>query len=110
FRDDAFLAHGLEHEPHAGEQPILLTTSHVNPNGAKISCLVDGALPPDLAGYDRAVFTFDGHDEEQLAGARQGGKDLKPAGDDVTSGQPGPDRRWVQKPCCWNSCCDLFCC
>ena len=33
------------------DQPILLTTGEDNPNGAEIRFLVDGAVPPDLAGY-----------------------------------------------------------
>lgn len=97
YRDDAFLAHGVEHEPHPAEQPILLTTAHVNPNGARIRFLVDGAMPPDLSDYERAVFMFDGHDEAQLASARERWKEMRAAGHEVTYWQQGPDRRWVRK-------------
>src|SRR5690606_6455774 len=51
YRDDSFLAHGLEHELHAAEQPILLTTGQTNSNDARIRFLIDGAEPPDLSGY-----------------------------------------------------------
>ena len=71
FRDDSFLAHGTDAEPHASENPVLLTTGQGNENGAQIRFLVDGADAPDLAGYERAVFMFDGHDDEQLQGARE---------------------------------------
>ena len=62
FRDDSFLAHATDREAFPAEQPILLTTGKENPNQAKIRFLVDGAMPPELAGYERAVFMFDGHD------------------------------------------------
>lgn len=97
FRDDSFLAHGAEHEPHAGKQPILLTISDANANGAAIRFLVDGARPPDLSAYERAVFMFDGHDMTQLESAREHWKAMKAAGHAVTYWQQGPDRRWERK-------------
>ena len=51
YRDDSFLAHATDREPHPAEQPILLTTGEGNPNGSKIRFLVDGASPPALADY-----------------------------------------------------------
>jgi DNA polymerase-3 subunit chi len=97
YRDDSFLAHGLEHEPHAPQQPVLLTTAQSNANGARIRFLVDGAAPPDLTPYERAVFMFDGHDEAQLMAARGHWKDMRAGGHDVTYWQQGADRRWVRK-------------
>lgn len=97
FRDDSFLAHGTDHEPFAAEQPILLTTGEANANGADIRFLVDGARPPNLAGYARAVFLFDGHDSEQVEAAREQWKAMKAAGHDVTYWQQSADRRWERK-------------
>lgn len=97
FRDDSFLAHATDREAHPGEQPILLTTGDGNPNDAKIRFLVDGAVPPDLGGYERAVFLFDGHDAAQLEAARGHWKVMKSAGHDVTYWQQTPDRRWERK-------------
>lgn len=97
FRDDSFLAHGTDHEPNAGEQPVLLTISDANPNGAAIRFLVDGAAPPDLSAYERAVFMFDGHDMMQVESAREHWKAMKAAGHAVTYWQQGPDRRWERK-------------
>ena len=97
FRDDSFLGHGTEHDAHAAEQPVLLTTGDGNPNGAKIRFLVDGASPPDLAAYERGVFLFDGHDQSQLEAAREHWKTMKSAGHDVTYWQQTPDRRWERK-------------
>jgi len=97
FRDDAFLAHGSEHEPHAAEQPVLLTTGQGNANAASIRFIVDGAEPPPLDAYERAVFIFDGHDQAQLETARRHWKELKAAGHAVTYWQQGPDKRWERK-------------
>jgi DNA polymerase-3 subunit chi len=97
FRDDAFLAHATDREPHPAEQPILLTTGEGNPNDAKIRFLVDGAAPPDLTAYERAVFLFDGHDAGQVEAAREHWKTLKGAGHAVTYWQQTADRRWERK-------------
>ena len=97
YRDDSFLPHGADHEPHAEEQPIILTAGPANPNGAQIRFLVDGAPPPPLDGYERAVFLFDGNDDGQLEGARTHWKALKGHGHDVTYLQQAPDGRWERK-------------
>ncbi|MET3792653.1 DNA polymerase III subunit chi [Aquamicrobium terrae] len=97
FRDDSFLAHGTDREAFPGEQPVLLTTGTDNANGAQIRFLVDGAEPPDLAAYERAVFLFDGHDAVQLEAARNHWKAMKAAGHEVTYWQQTPDRRWERK-------------
>lgn len=70
FRDDAFLAHGLDDEPLAARQPILLTTGSENPNGAQALFLLDGAEPGELDGYERCIILFDGRDETALEAAR----------------------------------------
>ncbi len=97
FRDDSFLAHGTDREPHAADQPVLLTTTDANPNSAQIRFLVDGALPPDIAGYERAVFLFDGHDAVQVEAAREHWKTMKAGGHAVTYWQQTPDKRWERK-------------
>lgn len=97
FRDDSFLAHATDREMHPAEQPILLTTGVANPNEARIRFMVDGASPPDLSGYERAVFLFDGHDAGQVEAARAHWKTMKDAGHAVTYWQQTPDRRWERK-------------
>ena len=97
FRDDSFLAHGTDREPHADEQPVLLTVDAGNANEAQIRFLVDGASPPDISGYERAVFMFDGHDAAQLETAREHWKAMKAAGNAVTYWQQTPDKRWERK-------------
>lgn len=97
FRDDSFLAHATDRESHLAEQPILLTTGQDNPNEAQIRFLVDGAVPPELTDYERAVFLFDGHDAAQVEAARTHWKTMKEAGHVVTYWQQTSDRRWERK-------------
>jgi DNA polymerase-3 subunit chi len=97
YRDDSFLAHGTDREAHAADQPVLLTTTAENGNAAEIRFMVGGAEPPDLAGYARAVFMFDGHDADQLDAARVQWKAMKAAGHAVTYWQQTPERRWERK-------------
>lgn len=97
YRDDSFLAHGLDTEPNSAEQPIVLTTGQGNPNNSQIRFLVDGAPPPDLSVYERGVLMFDGHDEAQLSDARSHWRYLKEQGHAVTYWQQTDDRRWERK-------------
>jgi len=98
YRDDSFLAHGVDHEPHAADQPIVLTTGAGNPNEATVRFLVDSAPPPDdLSAYQRVVFLFDGHDSEQLGGARTQWVASKAAGHEVAYWQQTADGRWERK-------------
>jgi DNA polymerase III subunit chi len=97
FRDDSFLAHSVDGTEHDPENPILLTVTTENGNGAQIRFLVDGAEPPDLSSYERAVFMFDGHDDDQLQRARASWKDLRQKSHTVTYWQQTPERRWERK-------------
>jgi DNA polymerase III subunit chi len=97
FRDDSFLAHATDREAHPADQPVLLTTGQGNGNGAEIRFVVDGAEPPGLDGYQRAVFLFDGHDQTQVENAREQWKKLKAQNHEVKYWQQTPDRRWERK-------------
>jgi DNA polymerase-3 subunit chi len=50
FRDDSFVPHGIDREPNAAEQPVILTTISAICNGATIRFLVEGAEPDALDG------------------------------------------------------------
>ena len=97
YADDSFIPHGTDREPHAAEQPVVLTTGTANINNAVIRFLVDGAEPGPLDEYQRAGFLFDGHDMSQVEAAREYWKVMKAAGHLVTYWQQGADRRWVKK-------------
>lgn len=97
YRDESFLPHGTDVANHAEMQPVLICTSETNVNAAQVRFLVDGAPPPDLEPYERAVFMFDGHDSHQLETARAQWKALKDQGHELTYWQQTQDRRWERK-------------
>lgn len=97
YREDSFLPHGTLADGDAAMQPVFLTTGPENPNGARVRFLVDRVDPPDLAGYMRAVFIFDGRDPEALTLAREQWKRSKAAGDEVTYWQLSDAGRWERK-------------
>lgn len=98
WRADSFLPHGVEDdEATAAQQPILLTASGGNANHASVRFLIDGAEPPDLAGYERVVFMFDGHDADQLTRARGQWKKLKGEGHTLSYWQQTREGRWEKK-------------
>ena len=98
YRDDNFLPHGTTREPDPAAQPILLTTSAHNPNGATVRFLIDGVpMPEDAESYDRIVLLFDGEDDDALAAARAHWNEAKTQGFAVTYWQPDEQGRWVKK-------------
>lgn len=97
YREDSFLAHGATSDGTQSMQPIWLTAEQDNPNGANIRFMVDGAVPDDLAGYDRAVYMFDGHDNDAVLQARERWKIEKEAGFDLTYWQQKPNGGWEKK-------------
>jgi DNA polymerase-3 subunit chi len=97
WRDDSFLPHSMTADGSEALQPVWLTTGEENPNGAQVRFLVDGAAAGDLAAYRRAVFVFDGHAEEALAGAREAWVAAKAAGHDVTYWKQNGVGRWEKQ-------------
>lgn len=80
YRDDSFLPHARDTDAKAERQPVLLTESGGNPNGAQALFLIDGAEPGDLTGFERACLVFDGRDQAALESARSRWKQAKDAG------------------------------
>jgi DNA polymerase-3 subunit chi len=97
YTEESFLPHGTKRDGHAAEQPVYLTTEETNPNGATVRFLVDGAGMPELAGYERIVFLFDGHDAGAVAQAREQWKAVKAAGCEATYWQQSPEGRWEKR-------------
>jgi DNA polymerase III subunit chi len=94
WRDDSFLAHGRASEPEAARQPILLTESDENLNGAQALFIVDGSELGDTKGFERCFIIFDGRDEGALSGARVRWKSLKGQGAALAYWKQSPDGRW----------------
>lgn len=98
YSEDGFLPHVADGEPVTEDDPIVLTVADVNPNGAEVRFLVDGApLPRDAAAYARLIVLFDGNDDEALARAREQWKEAKAAGHDATYWQQNDAGRWEKK-------------
>ena len=98
YRDESFLAHGTDADPDAATQPVVLTGTAGNPNGAQVRFLVDGAgLGEDAAAYDRIVLLFDGNDDAALAFARNQWRLAREQGHTVTYWQQDERGRWDKK-------------
>jgi DNA polymerase-3 subunit chi len=94
WRDESFLAHGRASEPHAERQPIVLTETAENPNGAQALFIVDDVELGRTEGYERCFIIFDGRDEASLLGARGRWKTLKEAGANLAYWKQSPEGRW----------------
>jgi DNA polymerase-3 subunit chi len=81
WREDSFLPHGLDDEPMADRQPVLLTDKLDNPNG----------------GQALFILLFDGRDEEALRLARGRWKAFKGAGHPVSYWRQGAERGWEKQ-------------
>jgi DNA polymerase-3 subunit chi len=98
FTEESFLPHGTDREAHAANQPVLITLSDGNANGASIRFLAEGAdLPPDIAAYQRIAILFDGTDVEALAIARDQWRKVKEEGHEATYWQQDERGRWQRK-------------
>lgn len=97
YKDESFLAHGTEKDGFAADQPVLLTCSEANPNGAGVRFMVDGAETQTFSGYQRIVYLFDGHEAEAVERARAQWKAAKAAGCPVTYWQQTDSGRWEKK-------------
>ena len=94
YRDDSFLPHGVDGEPLAERQPILITTQMSNPNGANALFLIDGAEAGDVTAYERCVLLFDGRDDAAVAAARGRWSGFKQTGAAVSYWRQGETGGW----------------
>ncbi len=96
-RNDGFLPHGSARDGFAEDQPIFLTSTEENPNGAALLVLVDGVRASYIGEFERCLDLFDGKDEAAVAAARERWQAAKAAGHDVTYWQQSPSGRWERK-------------
>ncbi len=102
YKEEGFLPHGLDRDPHPAEQPILLTSRDGNANGAEVLFLADGAEPgdwtaPEIAGRTRIVLIFDGRDPVAVDAARAQWTNAKAAGHEVTYWQQSAAGKWEKR-------------
>lgn len=93
----SFLPHGTAAGGFAARQPIYLTTTEENPNGATVLAVVDGAEPAYVGQFDRCLDMFDGNDPEALEAARERWRHYKEAGFALTYWQQTPSGGWEKK-------------
>ena len=99
YRPDSFLPHGVADDAaSAPRQPVLLSRTGENLNGAHALFLLDGAepgtLPDALAPYARCLVLFDGRDDAALDSARTRWRDMKAAGCEVTYWRQSEGGAW----------------
>ena len=97
YADDSFLPHGTGKEGAPDRQPILLTSSEANENGAGVRFLLDGADMETYAGYMRIVVIFDGRDQDALTAARAQWQRVRAQGCKATYWRQSDAGRWEQK-------------
>lgn len=97
FRADSFVPHACEGEGGGRDQPVWLTSGPDAPNDPQVRFAVDGADPPPLDGLERAIFMFDGRDEDAVARARGEWTRQKAAGHALTYWQQDEQGRWAKK-------------
>lgn len=94
YDERSFLPHGTKQDGHGEDQPVWLTATPENPNGAKVLILADGATVPDLAGWSLVLEIFDGNSEAAVAAARARWKAHKDAGHELTYWKQTEAGRW----------------
>jgi DNA polymerase-3 subunit chi len=97
FSEESFIAHGTARDGHPELQAVFLTLDEDNPNGAQARILVDGAEIADLAGYERVMCLFDGHDEAALAKAREQWQVARAKGTAVSYFQQDANGGWQRR-------------
>ncbi len=92
-----WLPHGTVQDGEPENQPIWLTETDDNPNGASFLFLTDGAESDHLDTYERCFDLFDGNDAAAVAAARGRWKSWRTAGHAVTYWQQDEKGAWERK-------------
>ena len=95
-QDPDWLPHGTARTGHAALQPIWLTATEENPNGARFLFVLDDLSCADLLSWVRVFDLFDGRDEAAVAAARRRWTAAKALGAGLAYWQQG-ERGWVKK-------------
>ncbi|MSO69077.1 MAG: DNA polymerase III subunit chi [Alphaproteobacteria bacterium] len=93
----SFLPHGTARDGRPERQPIYLTTTAENPNGADVLVLIDAVETAPIANFARCVDMFDGGDPEAVEAARRRWQARKAEGHSVTYWQQEDGGRWEKK-------------
>lgn len=97
YNEESWLPHGSRADGEAELQPIWLTETDENPNGATVLVLCDGIMPADVGTYARCLDLFDGRDDEAVQAARQRWKTWKAQGHELVYYQQTERGGWEEK-------------
>jgi DNA polymerase-3 subunit chi len=97
FNQRGFLPHGTARDGNASEQPVWLTASDENPNGADVLVLIDGVTASDIDSFKICCELFDGNDDHAVATARTRWKEYAAGGHAVTYWQQTDRGGWEKK-------------
>lgn len=97
FDQGSFLPHGTAKEGRAEAQPVYITATEENPNGASLLVLTDGVEHGFIGAFERCLDLFDGRDAEAVAAARARWKRLADEGHDLTYYQQSDQGGWEKK-------------
>ena len=97
YYQDSWLPHGSAKDGDPTDQPIWLSASDKNVNGADFLFLTDGTASDGLAHFERCFDLFDGNDEVMVAAARERWKRYKDTGNSLTYWQQTGSGGWEEK-------------
>lgn len=97
FRADSFLPHGSAKDGHEGHQPIWITDTDDNPNGADVLILTHNLESPHAAEFKLCCEVFDGRIQEHVQAARSRWSAYKEKGLTLTYWQQTPQGGWDKK-------------
>jgi len=97
YKNNSWLPHGLQRDPLAEEQPILLATSPEAMNGAKYLFLIDGVVTDQIEKFERCFEIFNGKDSNAIHAARKSWSRYKAQQYSMTYWQEDLNGRWQKK-------------
>jgi len=97
YAPDSWLPHGSARDGDAALQPVWLTATEENPNGATVLVMCDGAEAHSVDGFERCLDLFDGADPDAVAAARDRWRRWKAAGHQLSYFQQGVSGGWEEK-------------
>lgn len=97
YASDSWLPHGSARDGDAALQPVWLTATEENPNGATVLVMCDGIEAQGLEGFERCLDLFDGGDPQAVAAARDRWRRWKALGHQLTYFQQTERGGWEEK-------------
>lgn len=94
---NSWIPHGSVKDGFSDKQPIWLTDTEENPNGARFLVLTDGMASSRMSEFDRCLDIFDGNAEAMRDAARDRWKAAKAAGHELHYWQQDDDGKWAEK-------------